>query len=100
MSVLLLGNFVSTLLASTSATLIPIIKRFVRPGSIIFTDGWKPYKHLRQEGYTTFTVVHAAAFLQVYYNEGTSELVIVHTNTIEASWSHAKAHFRRINGEN
>ena len=91
-------TFICILCLRSAATLIPIVKRFVKPGAIIFTDGWRAYHSLNREGFTTFTVVHSSAFMQMYFNQTTSELVIVHTNSIEAAWSHAKMHFKRING--
>ena len=42
-------------------TLIPIIKRYVKPGSIILSDCWKAYSLLK-EGYTHLTVNHSVTF--------------------------------------
>ena len=42
----------------SAATLIPIIKRYVKPGSVILSDCWKAYSSLK-EGYTHLTVNHS-----------------------------------------
>ena len=38
------------------STLIPIIKRYVKPGSIILSDCWQAYSSMKEEGYTHLTV--------------------------------------------
>ena len=61
------------------ATLIPIIKEKVAPGSRIITDGWKAYQSLGEEGYDWQFVNHSENFIK----PGT---VDVHTNRIEGQW--------------
>lgn len=79
-------------------TLVPIIKKHVKPGSTIYSDGWAAYSTLNAEGFNHFSVIHKVGFKKVYKNESTEEEIEVHTNTIEGSWKHAKDHFRKING--
>ena len=43
-------------------TLIPIIQRFVRPGSMVFTDEYATYMYLRQLGFRHSTVCHKHEF--------------------------------------
>ena len=42
--------------------LIPIIKRYVKPGSIILSDCWKAYSSLKDEGYLYLTINHSVEF--------------------------------------
>ena len=64
------------------ATLIPIIKKWIKPGSIIHSDCWKAYSKLNSLGYTHITVNHSKEFVN-------SESAAC-TNSIESDWRHAK----------
>ena len=66
----------------TKDTLLEIIKRWVRPGSIIMSDGWSAYKCLQNNGFNHLVVNHS--------NEYKDPLTGAHTNTIEGLWMHAK----------
>ena len=59
-------------------TLIPIIKTFIKKGSIIHSDCWKVYSSLEAEGQTHLTVNHSKEFV----NSTTG----AHTQTIESTW--------------
>ena len=37
----------------SAKTLIPIITKYVKPGTVILSDCWKAYSTLKDEGYTT-----------------------------------------------
>lgn len=65
------------------ATLLPIIKQWIKPGSIIMSDFWKPYDILGEEGYHHLKVNHSLTFKD--FETGAC------TNAIESSWRHAKA---------
>jgi len=79
-------------------TLVQLIQDNVSPGSTIYSDGWAAYASLSSLGYTHYVVEHKQTFSQVCTNPDTSETVVVHTNTIEGCWKHAKAYFRRMHG--
>lgn len=81
-------------------TLVTIIKKYVAPGTTIYSDGWSAYKNLKKYGYEHFTVIHKDEFKAVYVNPETKETREVHTNQIEGAWAHAKNHFRKIYGTN
>lgn len=72
-------------------TLIPILRRLVRPGSIIISDMWKAYDRIEEvqeagfQYYTHETVNHSKTF-----KDPTTG---AHTNTCEGAWqSQYKAH--------
>ena len=64
------------------STLIPIIKKWIKPGSIIHSDCWKAYSKLSKIGYTNVTVNDSKDFV----NKCTAAC----TNSIESDWRHAK----------
>ena len=66
------------------ATLEPIIREFIRPGSIVHSDFWKGYDFmsLPNSGYTHMKVNHSVE----YKNKTTGAC----TNTIEAKWGATK----------
>jgi transposase-like protein len=60
-------------------TLLKLIKKYVRDGSIVYTDMFSSYRNLERElGMMHFTVNHSLGFI----NPETG----VHTNTIEGTW--------------
>ncbi len=66
----------------SAATLIPIIEKFVKKGSIIHTDCWKSYNSLKEKGFDHLEVNHSKEFK----NPETGAC----TNGIEGDWRHAK----------
>ena len=60
------------------ATLIPLIKRYVAPGTLIITDCWAAYSSFDQEGYSHETVNHSQHFVD--RKSG------AHTQQIESLW--------------
>lgn len=70
--------FIQPVESRDEATLLAVINRFVRPGSIIYSDMWRGYIGLTPLlGLEHHTVNHSGEFVS---REG------VHTNTIEATW--------------
>ena len=67
----------------SAETLIPIIRKFIKKGSIIHSDCWKSYSCLEAEGYSHFTVNHSKEFAD-------SETG-AHTQTIESTWHALKS---------
>jgi len=68
-------------------TLHGIIKKHIRPGSIIVSDCWKAYNGLENEGYIHKKVNHSEEFVN---SSG------FHTNRIEAFWGAFKRMFSSI----
>ena len=77
------GNcFMVTVEDRSAATLIPIIKKYILPGSKIMSDCWKAYDCLENEGYIHGTVNHSIEFI----NSETGD----HTQSIESTWRAVK----------
>lgn len=67
------------------ATLLPIIKNSILPGSTIVSDCWKPYDILGEEGYNHLTVNHSITFKD--------PVTGACTNKIESTWAALKRTF-------
>ncbi|KAL9976846.1 hypothetical protein ACROYT_G014182 [Oculina patagonica] len=65
----------------SEATLLPIIKKWIEPGTLIVSDCWKSYQNLEKNGYSHQTVNHSKEFVN---NDS------YHTNKIEGHWRHMK----------
>ena len=63
-------------------TLIPIIQKYVAPGSTIYSDCWGAYNKLGELGYKHLTVNHS-----VNFKDPTTGC---HTNSIEGAWQKMK----------
>ena len=82
------GRFFMELFPCCNAnTLVPVIRRHIRPGTRIWSDEWGAYARLNQVGYIHQTVNHSIQYVD--------PVTGVHTNNIEACWSACKASFRR-----
>ena len=68
-------------------TLIPIIQRWVKPGTKIHSDCWKAYSSLESLGYEHVMVNHSKEF----YNKENNAC----TNTIESCWRAVKGSLPR-----
>lgn len=64
------------------ATLLPIIKDWILPGTTIISDFWRSYDCLQNEGFGHLKVNHSLNFKDPETG--------AHTNSIEGSWAHAK----------
>ncbi|KAJ1522477.1 hypothetical protein ONE63_001667 [Megalurothrips usitatus] len=70
------------------ATLVPLIRQYVEPGSEIWTDQWAAYRCLDRYGYVHKTVNHSREFKS---QDGTC------TNGVEGYWSRLKQFCRHTN---
>lgn len=71
----------------STETLLSVARRYILPGSIVYTDMWRAYPRIMQElNLQHFTVNHSVSFV----NEETG----VHTNTIEGTWNGLKLQIR------
>ena len=59
---------------------IPLIKKWIEPGTVIVSGCWKAYCNLEKQGYAHSTVNHS----QEYDNQEK------HTNKMEGHWRQAK----------
>ena len=69
------------------STLVPLIQKWIKPGTIIHSDCWKSYDCLKKMGYTHVTVNHSKEFI----NPDSAAC----TNGIESDWRHAKVSMPR-----
>lgn len=67
-----------------------IIKKHVKIGTTIHTDGWRGYIGLNQLGFDHYIVNHSSKTNAFVALDGT------HTQTIESSWRPAKDFFRQF----
>lgn len=70
------------------ATLLPLIKRFIRAGSVIISDSWGAYKTLGQEGYTHRIINHSENFVDPKDKS-------IHTQCVERLWRDIKEWVKR-----
>jgi transposase-like protein len=67
----------------SAATILPILDRYVAPGSIVVTDCWKAYASIQKElEMLHFTVNHSQTFRDPISG--------AHTNNIEGTWNGLK----------
>ena len=81
--------FLSIVANRSSATLIPLIKEHIAPGTTIISDCWKSYQCLSEEGFKHLTVDHSVTFKDI--ETGAS------TNVIEGLWSCVKRELPQSN---
>ena len=67
----------------SAATLLPIIKKYILPGTTIVSDGWKAYHTLKEEGFTHWVVNHSEHFVD-------PSDARLHTQYIERLWRDLK----------
>lgn len=65
----------------SEATLLPITKDWIEPGTLIVSDCWKSYHNLNKHGYSHQTVNHSKEFVN---KDG------YNTNKMEGHWRHMK----------
>ncbi len=72
-------------------TLLPIIQKIVKTGSVIHSDEWKTYKRIQQDlGFNHRTVNHSLHFV----DRNTQVL----TQTIESYWNRQKSCIKAMHG--
>lgn len=71
-------QFLVPVAARNKDTLLALIIRHIRPGSVIYSDCWKAYECLGEEGFTHLTVNHSLNFVDPETG--------AHTQNIERLW--------------
>lgn len=80
------GDLVAKVADDTkSNTLVTLIKKYVKEGSTIYTDGWD-YSGI-EDKYTQMSVDHGSNYYGITYYNINKETVMITTNTIENAWS-------------
>nr|XP_022903262.1 uncharacterized protein LOC111415684 [Onthophagus taurus] len=75
----------------TENTLTPIIERYVLPGTIIISDGWRAYRNINQIGggiYEHEVITHEENFVN-------PDDPTIHTQNVENMWMRAKRKLKR-----
>lgn len=78
----------------SAATLLPLIEKWIAPGSRIVSDGWQAYNtipEIQSNIYTHDIIVHQENFIDP--NDAD-----IHTQTIESFWNKVKRKWKRQNG--
>src|SRR5690606_11272835 len=85
------GNVYTTIISkAVKKEIMPIIRRVVRKGSDIYTNGWKSYDALAVYGYNHKKVKHTE---DEFVSEDGS-----HINGVESFWSWTKRRLNKFNG--
>lgn len=69
-------------------TLIPLIQKFIVPGSIIFSDYWGAHKTIGDLGYKHYMINHSKNFVD-------EQNKTIHTQNIERLWRDVKEWVKR-----
>ena len=75
-----------------AGTLLHIVQRHVRPGTIIWSDEWAAYRRVQQ---LTPVSQHATVNHSIEFVDHTTG---VHTQNIESYWNRVKTKFKRMKG--
>ena len=70
----------------SEATLLPIIKHHIKPGSTIISDEWRAYYNLDRHGYIYHKINHSQNFVDPVDPN-------IHTQSIESNWHYLKHTF-------
>ena len=77
-------------------TLLPIIERYMLPGTEIHSDMWAAYNNISQLPVVP-PYIHRTVNHSLHFRDPVSG---VHTNNVEAFWSSVKRKFKIMNGIN
>ena len=66
----------------SASTLLPIVQRICRNGTIIISDQWKAYNKIEKLGFHHLTVNHSLNFVD--------PITVAHTQSIESYWAKVK----------
>eukprot|EP00106_Octopus_bimaculoides_P008966 XP_014776408.1 PREDICTED: uncharacterized protein LOC106873531 [Octopus bimaculoides] len=77
----------------SSETLLPLFRRYIKPGTIIYSNCWSAYNGISEidvtPKYTHFKVNQTENFVDPN----------VHTDSVKCYWKNAKRHFKHMMGE-
>ena len=79
----------------TADTLIPLIQKFILPGTTIISDCWRSYHRLGSLGYTHLTVNHSVEFRD-WCTHTNNRINLARTEIFPSSNWHAKDFIRRL----
>ncbi len=77
-------------------TIKPIIEKYIKPGTLTYTDEYDIYDRLEEWGYTRKSVCHSAG--EYARDEDGDGFCEVHVNTMEGFWSLLRSWLRPHRG--
>ena len=83
-------DYIQIIKNATKSQVLPIIRKYVKTGSTVYTDEWIAYDGLVVDGYKHYRINHQN---QEYSNKRGN-----HINGIENFWSFAKRRLQKFNG--
>ena len=83
-----MARFIQIVLDTKTDSLMLIIRRKIKPDSIVYTDCWRSYNALDVSEFKHYRINHSKLFAQKQN----------HINGIENFWNQAKRHMRKFNG--
>ena len=83
-----MARFIQIVLDTKTDSLMLIIRRKIKPDSIVYTDCWRSYNALDVSEFKHYRINHSKLFAQKQN----------HINGIENFWNQAKRHMRKRNG--
>lgn len=91
------GEVVIRMLANVKqATIFPLIKKFIAPNTLVFTDEYGIYSRLTEWGYEHKSVCHGKG--EYARDEDGDGFCEVHVNTMEGFWSLLRSWLRPHRG--
>lgn len=75
--------------------LLPLITKYVAPGSVIMSDCWAAYNDIIKHGYEHYQLNHSLNFVNP---ESIDKDFKIHTNGIESIWKDIKIGLKRMAG--
>lgn len=85
-------GFLVTVPNRNAETLLPIIKKYILPGTTVVSDCWRAYNRVGSEGFSHLTVNHSLHFVD--------PITKATTNHVERMWKEAKQRNKRECGTN
>lgn len=85
--------FVKIIPNRSKATMLPILRQWIHPNSVVWTDSHKSYGTLNKYFKKHESVNHSIEFTKI-----AADGTVVHTNSIESLWKRLKAPLKESNG--
>lgn len=88
-------SFMVPVFRRRAVDLLPPLRRYIRPGSNIYSDEWRAYRQIRLPQYRHLMYRHLTVNHRHHFVD---PLTGIHTQRIENKWGQWKSEVRRIKG--